>query len=82
MLSRLRRYRTVRTLRRHGLPDLLWRRLRRELYLLHNLSVRHAVRLRERTTLLLHDKAIHGVQGLELTRKFHHSTRNRPLFVA
>ncbi len=67
LLSRLRRYRTARTLRRHGLPDHLWRRLRRELYLLHNLSVRHAVRLRERTTLLLHEKAIHGVQGLEMS---------------
>ena len=66
MFSRLRRYRTARTLRRHGLPDRLWRKLRRELYLLQNLGVRQAVRLRERTTLLLHDKAIHGVQGLNM----------------
>jgi Mlc titration factor MtfA (ptsG expression regulator) len=67
MFSRLRRYRSLQTLREHALPDHLWRKLRRELYLLKNLSVRHAVLLRKRTTLLLHDKAIHGVQGLEMS---------------
>lgn len=67
MLSRLRRYRRAQILRRHGLPDHLWRKLRRELYLLHNLSVREAVRLRERTTLLLHEKSFHGVQGLDMS---------------
>lgn len=67
MLSRLRRFRTLQTLRRHALPDKLWRKLRTELYLLHNLSTQQAVRLRKLTTLLLHDKTIHGVQGLEMT---------------
>ena len=66
MLSRLRRYRTLQTLRHHGLPDHLWRRLRKQLYLLHGLSTQDAVRLRELTTLLLHEKAIHGVQGLQM----------------
>jgi Mlc titration factor MtfA (ptsG expression regulator) len=67
MFDRIRRYRSLQTLRNHALPDHLWRKLRRDLYLLHNLSVRQAVRLRERTTLLLHDKAIHGVQGLDMS---------------
>ncbi|BAO44226.1 M90 family metallopeptidase [Thiolapillus brandeum] len=67
MFSRIRRYRSLQTLRKHALPDHLWRKLRRDLYLLHNLTVRQAVRLRERTTLLLHDKAIHGVQGLSMS---------------
>ncbi len=66
MFSRLRRYRSLRTLREHPLPDHLWRKLRRELYLLRNLGVRQAVELRKRTTLLLHDKAIHGAQGLDM----------------
>ncbi|WP_456379915.1 hypothetical protein, partial [Thiolapillus sp.] len=38
MLSRIRRFLVSRTLRRHGLPDHLWRKLRRELYLLRNLA--------------------------------------------
>lgn len=67
MFSRLRRFRTLRTLRHHGLPDHLWRKLRKDLYLLHNLNTRQAVELRKRTTLLLHEKNIHGVQGLEMT---------------
>ena len=67
MLSRLRRFLVLRTLRRHGLPDHLWRKLRKELYLLHNLDTRQAVELRKLTTLLLQEKAIHGVQGLEMT---------------
>ncbi|HID46622.1 MAG TPA: zinc-dependent peptidase [Chromatiaceae bacterium] len=67
MLSRLRRYRTLQTLRHHGLPDHLWRKLRKNLYLLRTLGNREAVELRKLTTLLLHEKAIHGVRGLEMT---------------
>ncbi|WP_457666021.1 M90 family metallopeptidase [Thiolapillus sp.] len=67
MFSRLRRFRTLQTLRHHGLPDHLWRRLRKQLFLLQNLNTREAVKLRELTTLLLHEKTIHGVQGLEMT---------------
>ncbi len=67
MFSRLRRYRTLHTLRHHGLPDHLWRKLRKNLYLLHSLGNQEAVELRKLTTLLLHEKAIHGVQGLEMT---------------
>ncbi len=69
MLSRLRRYRTLQTLRHHGLPDHLWRKLRKELYLLQNISTKQAVKLRELTTLLLREKTIHGVQGLEMSQE-------------
>jgi Mlc titration factor MtfA (ptsG expression regulator) len=69
MLSRLRRYRTLQTLRHHGLPDHLWRKLRKELYLLRNISTKQAVKLRELTTLLLRGKTIHGVQGLEMSQE-------------
>ncbi|WP_456412207.1 M90 family metallopeptidase [Thiolapillus sp.] len=67
MLSRIQRYLVSRTLRRHGLPDSLWRKLRKALYLLRDLNTQQAVELRKRTTLLLHEKAVHGVQGLEMT---------------
>ena len=45
---------------------MLWRTLRKQLYLLQGLNTRQAVKLRELTTLLLQEKTIHGVQGLEL----------------
>lgn len=47
--------------------DASWRRLRRELPLLHPLSVREAVRLRVLTTRFLHDKRLSGAHGLEVT---------------
>ncbi len=67
MFSRYRRYRTLQTLRHHGLPDHLWRKIRKDLYLLRGLDPHQAASLRKLTTLLLHEKNIHGVQGLRMT---------------
>jgi len=66
MLEWLRRNRLLRALRGSPLSDQLWRRLRRELPLLHGLEVKEAVRLRELTTLFLEEKQFNGVQGLEM----------------
>jgi len=66
LLDWWRRRRLRRILAHSPLTDALWRRLRRELPLLHGLTAAEAVRLRELSTLFLHEKRFTAVQGLAL----------------
>ncbi len=61
------RYHRLRILRRHPIPDDLWLSVTRRLPLLQGQQVTERTRLRELTTLFLHDKTFSGVQGLEVS---------------
>ncbi|RMG38749.1 MAG: zinc-dependent peptidase [Gammaproteobacteria bacterium] len=61
------RYHRLRILRRYPIPDSLWFGVSRRLPLLHGLEATERARLRELTTLFLHDKTFNGVQGLQVS---------------
>ncbi|HHI76395.1 MAG TPA: zinc-dependent peptidase [Gammaproteobacteria bacterium] len=63
------RWHRLRVLRNHPIPDGLWFELTPRLPLLHGLDAIERARLRELSTLFLHDKHFTGVQGLELSEE-------------
>ena len=66
-MSLFKRFRVLRILRKHAIPDHLWRTTTDRLVLLHYLTASEKARLRKLTTLFLHDKDIIGVQGIDVT---------------
>ncbi len=54
-------------LKRHPIPDSLWRDISRQLPLLQNLSSSDMKKLRKWATLFIHEKTFTGVQGYEVT---------------
>lgn len=67
MGTRLRRWGMCRMLRRDPIPHHVWRSVTREIVLLRGLDAVQMAHLRELATWFLHNKAINGVQGLEVT---------------
>lgn len=67
MLDRLKAWRRRRVLQRHAIPEPLWQRVTQALPLLQGLDARECRRLRELTTLFLHQKDFYGAHGLEVT---------------
>lgn len=61
------RHHRLRILKRHPIPDEPWLSVTRRLPLLQGLTATKRARLRELTTLFLHDKTFNGVQGLVLS---------------
>ena len=64
MFCWLKRLNTIRTLRRHALPDQVWHEVTAQLPLLSRLDPTEKARLRVLTTLLIHRKTFVGVQGV------------------
>ena len=64
MLDRIRAWRRARILERHAITDVLWRRCTDELHILDRLDATELERLRELTTLFLHQKKIVGAHEL------------------
>jgi MtfA peptidase len=54
-------------LRRNPIPHHIWRGVTRKIAVLHGLDAVQMAHLRELATWFLHNKAINGVQGLEVT---------------
>ncbi|MAT64931.1 MAG: hypothetical protein CMN57_04755 [Gammaproteobacteria bacterium] len=67
MLQQLKSWRRRRVLRRHAIADSLWREVTAALPVLQGLEAGERERLRELTTLFLHDKDFYGARGLEVT---------------
>ncbi len=66
MLDRIRAWRRARILERHAITDPLWHRCANELHILDRLDDSELARLRELTTLFLHQKKIVGAHELEV----------------
>jgi len=67
MFERFRRWRRARTLERVALPDDLWQEALDRLEFLKDFTPQDIVRLRERVTLFLNEKAIVGAKGFAVT---------------
>jgi Mlc titration factor MtfA (ptsG expression regulator) len=63
----IRRWRMCRILRRHPIPHNIWHSVTRRVLVLSGLDAVQMAHLRELTTWFLHNKAINGAQGLEVT---------------
>lgn len=63
-----KRARLLYVLNRHGIRHRLWEASTRRLPLLQGMTTVEKTRLRELSTLFLHEKNICGVQGLQLTK--------------
>lgn len=63
MWRSLHRWRRRRIARRHAIPEPLWHASVSDLFLLRGLDGEASLRLRELTTLFVHDKAIYGASG-------------------
>jgi len=66
MLKRLQAWRRARILRRHAIPDDLWRRVVDQLHILARLTTDERARLHELATLFLHQKRIVGAHDLQV----------------
>lgn len=66
-MLKLKAWRRARVLRRHPLPGRSWSRVVRRLRVLDGLDADELARLREWSTLFLHEKSIVGARGLRLT---------------
>jgi len=67
LLNWLERYRTYSVLKKHALPDHLWRETTDKLPLLASLDATQMARLRVFSTLLIHRKVFFGAHDLEIT---------------
>lgn len=67
MIWFLEKWRRRRILKRHPVPEAIWQQVTADLFFLRGLSTEEMERLRQWTTIFLHDKKIHGVQGLIVT---------------
>ena len=63
----LERLRTYRILKKHGLPDHLWRETTQKLVILSTLNSHQMAELRVLTTLLIYRKTFFGAHDLEIT---------------
>ena len=66
-LNWFKRLKAAYLVKKHGLPDDEWSQATKNLPLLQQLNNSEKARLRVLSTLLIHDKAFTGVQGLKLT---------------
>jgi hypothetical protein len=63
----LKRLYTARLLRRHQIPDALWREVADRLVVIQHLSASEKARLRRFSTLFLHQKRFSGARGFEVS---------------
>ncbi|MEA3303117.1 MAG: M90 family metallopeptidase, partial [Pseudomonadota bacterium] len=63
----LKRLYTARLLRRHQIPDALWREVADKLVVIEHLSASEKARLRTFSTLFLHQKRFSGARGFEVS---------------
>lgn len=67
MVCYLKKWHRRRILKRKPISESMWRSVVDQLPFLHGLSVEECIRLREWTTIFLHDKKINGAQELVVT---------------